>query len=173
MIIIALAGIILFFSLRTCTCLVRDLFLMLLHLSGTVCLAKLGHQTHSHLWNHLLNLTSSSYPTDSVTSVCVRACVCACVCACICVCLRTHVREWVWFDCVLVLCFVIGYVLQFWEKAHKRTHCCFYNKSKSCVRLSNKEKKQAALHLSQFTLDVLLHYLLVTGRGSHLQLWIQ
>ena len=171
MIIIALAGIIIFCPLRTCTCLVRDLFLMLLHLSGTVCLAKLGHQTHSHLLNHLWNLTFSSYPIDCHICVCVCVCMCLCVHAYVCVCL--HMCEWVWSDCVLVLCFVMGYVFQFWEKARKRAHYCYYNKSKSCVRLCKKEKKQAPLHFSQFTLDVLLHYLLVTGRGSHLQLWIQ
>ena len=37
---------------------------------------------HQHLLSHLWNLTSSSYPIDSV---CVR--VCACVCACV----RVHV----------------------------------------------------------------------------------
>ena len=44
-------------------------------LSGTDSLANLDHQTHSHLSNHLWNLTSSSYPIDSV-------CVCVCVCVC-------------------------------------------------------------------------------------------
>ena len=46
------------FILCTCTCLVRYLFLMLHCLSGTVSLAKLDHQTHSHLSNHFWNLTS-------------------------------------------------------------------------------------------------------------------
>ena len=40
------------FPLCTRTRLVRDLFLMLHRLSGTVSLAKLGHQTHSHLSYH-------------------------------------------------------------------------------------------------------------------------
>ena len=34
------------FPMRMLTHLVRDLFLMLHHLSGTICLAELGHQTH-------------------------------------------------------------------------------------------------------------------------------
>ena len=53
---------------------VRDLFLMLHRLSGRVSRAKLDHQTHSHLLNHLWNLTSSSYPIDWVRA---RVCVCA------------------------------------------------------------------------------------------------
>ena len=64
-----------------CTHLVRDLCFMLHHLSGTVSLAKLDHQTHSHLSSHLWvwHLTSSSYTIDSV-------CACVCVCVCVCVC---------------------------------------------------------------------------------------
>ena len=59
----------------------------------------LRYQTHSHLLNHLRNLTSWNYPIDSVyvcvcvcVCVCVggwvHACVCACmrVCACVCIC---------------------------------------------------------------------------------------
>ena len=30
------------------------------------------------------------------------------------------------FSCALVLCFVMGYVLQFAEIAHKRVHCYFF-----------------------------------------------
>ena len=48
------------FPLCACTHLVRYLFLMLHCLSGTVSLAKLDHQTHSHL----SNLASWSYPID-------------------------------------------------------------------------------------------------------------
>ena len=57
-----------FFDFPGCACthLVRDLFLMLHHLSGQVSFTKLGHQTHSHLSNHLWNLTSSNYPIDCV-----------------------------------------------------------------------------------------------------------
>ena len=54
------------FPLCARTCLVRDLFLMLHHLSGIVSLGKLGHQTHSHLSDHIY-----IYPIDSVC-VCVR-----------------------------------------------------------------------------------------------------
>ena len=44
--------------------------------SGTVSLAKLGHQTHSRLSNHLGNLTSSSYPvSDTLSLICVFVCV--------------------------------------------------------------------------------------------------
>ena len=60
--------------------------------------ANLDHQTHSHLSNHHWNLTSSSYPID-----------------CVCV----HAQAEVCFDCVLVLCLIMGYVLQFGEIAHK------------------------------------------------------
>ena len=62
-------------SLCTHTCLVRDLF-SYPELSGTVSLAKLDHQTHSRLLNHLRNLTSSSSF--------------ACVCVCVCVCVHVH-----------------------------------------------------------------------------------
>ena len=70
---------------------VRDLFLMLHHLSGAVSLAKLGHQTHSCLLNCLsdLILTFSSCPIDPVCvcmCACVRVCMCVCVCECVCVC---------------------------------------------------------------------------------------
>jgi len=40
--------------------------------------------------------------------------VCLFVCVCLCAC--THTFTEVCFDCVLVSCFVIGYVLQFQEK---------------------------------------------------------
>ena len=49
---------------------------------GTGFLAMLGHQTQSHLSNHLWNLTSSSYSTD---------------CCCVCV----HMLVEVCFDCIL------------------------------------------------------------------------
>ena len=73
-------------------------------LSGPVSLAKLGHQTCSHLSNHLWNLTSSNYPVDCPSMcmyvcrrmhACVRVggCTCMCVCmdACACVCVYVHV----------------------------------------------------------------------------------
>ena len=47
----------------------RSFSYMLHCLSGTVSLAKLDHQTHSCLLNHLWNLTSSGYPVDSWVSV--------------------------------------------------------------------------------------------------------
>ena len=83
------------FYLCAYTCLVRDLFLMLHHLSGTVSSAKLDYQTHSHLSNYLWNLTSSNDHTDSVcvcacVRVCVRVCVCVCVCMCACMCACVH-----------------------------------------------------------------------------------
>ena len=59
------------FPLFAHTRLVRDLFLMLHCLSGTVSLVKLHHQTHSHLSSNLSNLTSSSHPVN---------CVCAYTC---------------------------------------------------------------------------------------------
>ena len=86
------------FPIHAHTRLVTDLFLMLHHLSGTISLAKLGHQEHTHLSDRLWNLTSSSYPTD-------------CVCT----------RVWIvfWF-------FVVGCVLQNGKTAHKRIHYHHY-----------------------------------------------
>ena len=51
--------------------------------------------------------------------VCVRACVRACVCQSVCVCVRARARARarakVCFDCVLLFCFMMGYVLQLTE----------------------------------------------------------
>ena len=65
-------------------------------------------KSHSQLWNHLWNLTSSSYPIDWLTRY---VCVCVCVvyvrvhvCACMCACMCAHVparRSLFW------LCFVL------------------------------------------------------------------
>ena len=66
------------FCLCTCTHLVRDLFLVVHHLSE-VSIAKLDHQTHSHFSNHLSNLSSSGYPFDSVVHVCLCVYVFLCV----------------------------------------------------------------------------------------------
>ena len=112
----------LFFPLCARTHLIRDFFLMLFRLSGTVSLAKIDYQTHSSLLNHLWNVTSSCYPIDcACMCACVRACMCACVGACVRVCVCVCVCSWK-FDCVLVLCFVTRYGLQFGEMAHKRVH---------------------------------------------------
>ena len=75
--------------------------------------AKLGHQTHSHLSNHLWNLTSSNYPT-----------ACGCVCTCLCACVHAYASAHavIYFDCVLVLCCVMGYLFQLGETAHKSVH---------------------------------------------------
>ena len=52
-----------------------------------------------------------------------------CVCVCVCVCLRSRSRACmlvqVCVDSVLVLCFVMGYVLQSGETAHTKVH--YYN----------------------------------------------
>ena len=95
------------FPLCTRTRLVRDL--MLHHLSGTVSLAKLNRQTHSHLSTHLSNLTSSSHPNYCVY---VRACVRVCVCgggggggeggACVRVCLKYI--QFHTSDCLCIKC---------------------------------------------------------------------
>ena len=77
------------FPLCARTRLVRDLCLMVHRLSGTVSLAKLDHQAHSHLLNHLWNLTASSYPIDSV-------------CVCVCVCVHARSRKFV----LTVFCFL-------------------------------------------------------------------
>ena len=103
--------------------LVRDLFLVLHHLSGTLSLAKLYHQTHSHLSHPLWNLTSSNYPTDCM---CVHARVCLCTCMCVggCMWVGAHTLMEVCFDYGLF--FVMGHMLQFWQIAHKRVHHCYY-----------------------------------------------
>ena len=63
------------------------------------------------LGNHLWNLSSVSCPV-----VCVCVCACVCVHVCVCACARASL-----FGCS-ILCFVMGYVLQFGEIAHKRVH---------------------------------------------------
>ena len=90
----------------------RDIFLMLHCLFGTVSLAKSDHQTRSHPSN-IVEISSSSYPIDCVF-------VCACVYALAEVC----------FDCAFFLCFVMGYMAQFGETAHKRAQYYFYVGSK-------------------------------------------
>ena len=55
--------------------------------------------------------------------------VIACVCGCH-VCVRPCTQVEVCFDCFLVLCFVLGFVLQSGEMAHKRVHCYYYY----CIR---------------------------------------
>ena len=78
-----------------------EIFSYMLHcLSGTVSLAKLDHQTHSYLLNHLWNLTSSSCPVDSWLHVYV------------------HTQS---LKSVLVYWFVMGHVLQFGEIACKKS----------------------------------------------------
>ena len=57
----------------------------------------------------------------TVFSSCVCVCVCVCVCECVCVCVCVCVCDCVYacrlveacFDCVLVICFIMGFVLQF------------------------------------------------------------
>ena len=85
-------------------------FFQLHHLFRIVSLSKFDHQTNPHL----LNLPSSSYPVASlfVCVLCVQVYVC--------------VRAWgSLFRLCFVLCFVMGYVFQFGEVAHKRVH--YYN----------------------------------------------
>ena len=60
------------FPMHTLSHFVRDTFLMLHHLSGTISFAELGHQTHSYLSNYW-NLISSNYPVDCM---CVHVHVC-------------------------------------------------------------------------------------------------
>ena len=90
------------FPLRTHNHL-RDIFLMLHCLFGTISLAKSNHQTHSH-------------PSNIVEIFKLLLTVCLCVCALAEVC----------FDCASFLCFVMGYVPQFGEIAHKRAQYYFY-----------------------------------------------
>ena len=104
-----------------------------------------------HQQQILLRLTSSSYPTDSVcVCMCVRLVCCACVhvlafvcvhaCKHACVPICVHACICFFSECVLVLCFVMGYVLilfsecvlvlsfargcvlQFGETAHERVY---------------------------------------------------
>ena len=90
--------------------LVKRLFFMPNSLSGTLFLAKLGHWMHSHLTDHLWNMTcsGSGYPAD---------CVCVCVC------------ELVLINYVLTffLFFVISYGLcaAIWRNS---THIYIYNR---------------------------------------------
>ena len=52
---------------------------------------------------------------------CERACVRACsVCVCVRACVREYVRARVCFDCVMVVCFIMGYVV-FGEMARKKS----------------------------------------------------
>ena len=94
------------------TCLEIFFLRCIVHLSGTVSLAKLDHQTHSYLSHHLC--ISPLQAALLTVCACVRACVCACVRVCVCV-----LAE-VCFDCVLVLCLVLCScrVLQLGEIAH-------------------------------------------------------
>ena len=85
------------FPLCACTCLVRNLFLMLHCLSGTASLFKLDRQTHSHLSDHLWNLTPSSCSIDC-------ACVCVCVCAWMCVCMCAGMRVYACLCVCLCVC---------------------------------------------------------------------
>ena len=84
----------------------RDPFILLNRLCGTVTRAKLDHQTHSHVLDHLWNLNSSSCPVD---------CVCVCVCDC-------WSLFWLCFCSLLCngLCALIS------EIAHKRVHYDHY-----------------------------------------------
>ena len=49
--------------------------------------------------------------------------LCACTCG-VCVCTHTQVC----FDCVLVPCYVMAYVLQFGETPHKKVHLYYYHR---------------------------------------------
>ena len=65
--------------------------------------------------------------------VCVCVCLCVCVCVCVCVCACWCLLADVSFDCVLVHCFVMGYVLLFGEIAHTRVHySCHKNSHLHC-----------------------------------------
>ena len=76
---------------------------------------------------HVISEISPLQAVLLIVCVCMRACVCAfacvrvcasmCVRVCACVCEYKSVSTMLWF---WVLCFVMGYVLQFGEMAHKR-----------------------------------------------------
>ena len=57
--------------------------------------------------------------------VCACACECARACACVCVRARARTRAEICFDCVLLLCFVMGYVPQLGETADKKSTLLF------------------------------------------------
>ena len=81
------------FPLCAHTHLVRDLFSLMLHrLSGIVSLAKLDHQTHSHLSNifEISPLQAILLTLCVFVCVCVHVCVCTCVHVCVCVCVCEH-----------------------------------------------------------------------------------
>ena len=52
--------------------------------------------------------------------VCVCVCVCASMCVCVCVCVCAHASLFSLCFQFLVLCFVMGYVLQSGDTAYKR-----------------------------------------------------
>ena len=91
--------------------------------------------SNTHLSKSSLKFTSSSCAVDCA-GVCQYVAVCGWVGGwvggCVCVCARARVSARMralaqcCFDCVLVLCFVVGYVLQFGELAHKCVHYHYY-----------------------------------------------
>ena len=91
-------------------------------LSGPVSLAKLGHQTCSHLSNHLSNLTSSNYPADCPCMcmyvcrrmhACVRVGGCTCMCVCVCVCVWMHVHMCVCVYMYACMCVCVAQLCRF------------------------------------------------------------
>ena len=87
------------FPLCACTHLIRDLFLMLHCLSGTVSHARLDYQTHNFRLSCWLSLSLN-------------------VCVCVCVCMWAFLQKFV----MTMFCYLLnmGYVLKFGEIAHKR-----------------------------------------------------
>ena len=62
-----------------------------------------------------------------------------------------------WFDCVLVLCFVVGYAPQFGGTAHKRVHYHYYYVKCRCF------KKHYASNSKSNVIYIIIDCLLVAG----------
>ena len=115
---------------------------------GTVSFLKLDCQTHSRLSNHHWNLTSSSYPIDSV-----------CVCVCVCVRARERVRESArvcasgtlfWLFIGSYVCFVMSRLCApiWWNSTYKSTSLLLYQQqSRPCTSMRSYNQDFASIDL--------------------------
>ena len=106
----------------------RSFFFVQHHLSGTICLVKLGNR-HSHLSDHLWNFTSFSYPTvcmhlrNIIFCVCELVCVCVYACMCVCVMWCMHACVCVWACVPTSLCVSIFVRGREWVTVLVATFC--------------------------------------------------
>ena len=94
-------------------------FLSWLHTSFVLSIQNIDLNDVLFLSSFQFLFTVSAAVARARVYVCVWVCVRACVRACVCVGAPALVE--VCFDCILFFV-VIGYVLYFWETAHKRVH---------------------------------------------------